>query len=75
MGATMKFLTQAQQLAATLSQQFGCEEVIFNAQMRRGEDWITLELYRNSEDPHRIHAVMDFNTGGRFLQQTPETLH
>ena len=47
----MKFLTQAQQLAATLSQQFGCEEVIFNAQMRRGDDWITLELYRNSEDP------------------------
>jgi len=43
--------------------------------MRRGEDWITLELYRNSEDPHRIHAVMDFNTGGNFLLQTPETLH
>jgi hypothetical protein len=29
----------------------------------------------NSEDPHRIHAVMGFNTGGRFLLQTPETLH
>jgi hypothetical protein len=71
----MKFLTQAQQLAATLSQQFGCEEVIFNAQMRRGDDWITLELYRNSEEPHRLHAVMDFDTGGHFLLQSAHTIH
>ena len=71
----MKFLTQAQQLAATLSQQFGCEEVIFNAQMRRGDDWITLELYQNSEDPHRLNAVMDFDTGGHFLLQTHNTPH
>jgi hypothetical protein len=71
----MKFLTQAQQLAATLSQQFGCEEVIFNAQMRRGDDWITLELYRNSEEPHRLHAVMDFDTGGHLLLQTDHTIH
>ncbi len=71
----MKFLTEAQRLAATLSQQFGCEEIIFNAQMRRGDDWITLELYRNSEEPDRLHAVMDFDTGAHFLLQTPRTLH
>lgn len=71
----MKFLTQAQQLATTFSQQFGCEEVVFNAQMRRGDDWITLELYRNSEEPHRFHAVMDFDTGAHFLLQTSRTLH
>lgn len=71
----MEFMKQAQQLAATLSKQFGCEEMNLTIQMRRGDDWITLDLYRNSEDPQRLHAVMDFDTGGHFLLQTDRTLH
>jgi hypothetical protein len=71
----MEFMRKAQELAAELSQQFGSEEMIFSAQMRRGDDWITLELYRNPDDPHRIHAVMDFDTGGNILFQAPQTVH
>ncbi|MGO1463045.1 MAG: hypothetical protein ACTHYN_15340 [Marinobacter sp.] len=71
----MKFMKQAQQLAAELSRQFGSDEIIFSAQMRQGDDWITLELYRNEEDPHRLHAVMDFDTGGNILLQTEKSPH
>lgn len=71
----MEFMTQAQKLAAALAEQFGCEEMVLNIQMRREDDWITLDLYRNSEEPHRFHAVMDFDTGGHFLLQTDRTLH
>ncbi|KXS47779.1 hypothetical protein [Marinobacter persicus] len=71
----MEFMTKAQELAAELAREFGSEEMIFNAQMRRGDDWITLELYRNAEDPHRLHAVMDFDTGCNILLQTPKTVH
>jgi len=71
----MDFMKQAQNLTAELADQFGSEEIIFNAQMRRGDDWITLELYRNEEDPQRLHAVMDFDTGGSILLQTARTIH
>jgi len=71
----MEFMKQAQQLAAELTKEFNGEEIIFNAQVRRGDDWITLELYRNTEEPHRMHAVLDFDTGCSILLQTPQTIH
>lgn len=71
----MEFMKQAQQLAAALSQQFGCEEMNLTVQMRRGDDWITVDMYRNAEDPGRLHATMDFDTGGHFLLQSSKTPH
>lgn len=59
----MGFMTQAQQLANTLSRQFGFEEMHLIIQMRRGEDWITQGMYRNSEEPNRFHTTLSFNTG------------
>ena len=70
----MKFMKLAQQLAAELSKQFGSDETIFNPQMRRGDDWITLELYRNEEEPDRLHAIVNFDTCGNILLQTEKTL-
>ena len=71
----MEFMRKAQELAAELAREFHSDEMIFSAQMRRGDDWITLEIYRNSEDPHRLHAVMDFDTGGSVFLQSPQTIH
>lgn len=71
----MEFLRKAQELAAELTNEFDGEEIVFTAQVRRGDDWITLDLYRNSEAPHRIHAVLDFDTGGGVFLESPHTIH
>ena len=71
----MEFMTQAQQLASTLSRQFGCEEIHFTVQMRRGEDWITLDMYRNSEEPHRLHTTLNLQTGAHILLCPPTPTH
>ena len=36
---------------------------------------VTLELYRNEEEPDRLHAIVNFDTCGNILMQTENTLH
>jgi hypothetical protein len=40
----MEFVTHLEQLASALTRQFGCEEMNLTVQMRRGEDWITVDI-------------------------------
>lgn len=71
----MEFVTHLEQLATALTRQFGCEEMNLTVQMRRGDGWITIDMYRNPENPGRFHATMDFDTGGHFQLETGETIH
>ncbi|MCK5530472.1 MAG: hypothetical protein KAI85_04355 [Halopseudomonas aestusnigri] len=71
----MKFIKQAKQLAAVLTDEFGYEDIILNVQMCRGEDWVNLDVYQSTEDPERIIATLDFDTGARVLLKSPTTLH
>ena len=71
----MEFVTHLEQLATALTRQFGCEEMNLTVQMRRGDDWITVDVYRNAENPDRFHATMDFDTGVPFLLETAQTIH
>jgi hypothetical protein len=71
----MDFMTQVQQLACALTLEFGSEEMHFNVQMRRGDDWITLDMYRNSEEPHRLHTTLDLQTGAHILLGPSTTTH
>ncbi|MFL1404634.1 hypothetical protein ACJO2E_04715 [Marinobacter sp. M1N3S26] len=72
----MEFMTQAQKLATALARQFGgCEEMHFTVQMRRGEDWITLDMYRNAEEPHRFYTTLDLDTGSHIQLDPSTTIH
>lgn len=71
----MEFVTHLEKLASALTRQFGCEEMNLTVQMRCGEDWISMDVYRNAENPERFHATMDFDTGGHFLLETAQTIH
>ena len=71
----MKSITQAKQLAAALASEFGAEDLHINVQMRRGENWVNLDMYQNSEEPERLLATLDFDTGSHILVDNAKTLH
>ena len=54
----MKSITQAKQLAAALASEFGADDLHINVQMRRGENWVNLDMYQNSEEPERLLATL-----------------
>ena len=62
----MDFMRKTQNLAATLTKEFDCEEINLTVQMRRGEDWITLDLFQNSEEPNRFYATVDYTASQQF---------
>ncbi|MCK0164950.1 hypothetical protein [Marinobacter sp. S6332] len=71
----MDFMKKTQNLAATLTKEFNCEEINLNVQMRRGEDWITLDLFQNSEEPNRFYATVDYSCSQQFLGGVGRTVH
>jgi hypothetical protein len=71
----MKSINQAKQLATALASEFGCGDLHINVQMQRGEDWISIDMYQNSEEPERLLATLDFNTGSHILVDSAKTLH
>lgn len=71
----MKSITEAKRLAAALSSEFGCGELHIHVQMQRGENCISLDVYQNSEEPERLLATLDFDTGARLLVDSSRTLH
>jgi len=64
---TMKSITEAKKLAAALSSEFGSGDLHIHVQMQRGESLISLDVYQNSEEPERLMATLDFDTGARLL--------
>ncbi|WP_417516487.1 hypothetical protein [Marinobacter sp.] len=44
-------------------------------QMRRGDDWITADIYCNAGNPDRFYATMDFDTGGHVMLEAAQTIH
>lgn len=71
----MKSITEAKRLAAVLSAEFGCGDLHIHVQMQRGESWISLDVYQNPEEPERLLATLDFDTGARLLVDSSRTLH
>lgn len=71
----MDFMKKTQNLAATLTKEFSCEEINLNVQMRRGEDWITLDLFQNSEEPNRFYATVDYSASQQIQISTDKILH
>jgi len=72
---TMKSITEAKKLAAALSSEFGSGDLHIHVQMQRGESLISLDVYQNSEEPERLMATLDFDTGARLLVDSSSTLH
>ena len=71
----MRSINQAKQLATALASEFGCEDLHINVQMRRGESWINMDMYQNSEEPERLLATLDFDTGSHILVDNAKTVH
>ncbi|ERS86907.1 hypothetical protein Q672_13380 [Marinobacter sp. EVN1] len=71
----MKSITEAKRLAAALSAEFGCGDLHINVQMHRGDSWISIDMYQNSDEPERLLATLDFDTGARLLVDESTTLH
>jgi len=71
----MKSITEAKRLAAALSSEFGCGDLHINVQMHRGDRWIGIDMYQNSDEPERLLATLDFDTGARLLVDESTTLH
>ncbi|MCK7545909.1 hypothetical protein MLC59_17255 [Marinobacter bryozoorum] len=71
----MKSLVEAKKLAAALSSEFGCGDLHINVQMQRGESWISIDMYQPPEEPSRILATLNFDTGGHVLVDESTTLH
>jgi hypothetical protein len=43
--------------------------------MRWGEDWTTMEMYRNSEEPHRFYTTLNLDTGSQILVDPSTAIH
>ncbi|KAE8543988.1 hypothetical protein [Marinobacter nauticus] len=71
----MDFMKKTQNLAATLTKEFNCEEINLTVQMRRGEDWITLDLFQNSEEPNKFYATVDYSSSQHDAIGTGRVLH
>ncbi len=71
----MKSITEAKRLAAALATEFGCGDLHINVQMQRGEGWISIDMYQNSDEPERLLATLDFDTGSHLLLDSAKTLH
>jgi hypothetical protein len=71
----MDFMKKTQNLAATLTKEFNCEEINLTIQMRRAEDWITLDLFQNSEEPNKFYATVDYSASQQPQISTDRTLH
>jgi hypothetical protein len=71
----MKSMFEAKRLAAALAAEFGCGDLHINVQMERGEDWMNIDMYQNSEEPDRLLATLDFDTGSHLLMNSAKTLH
>lgn len=71
----MKSITEAKKLAAALSSEFGCGDLHINVQMHRGDRWISIDMYQNSDEPERLLATLDFDTGARLLVDESTRLH
>lgn len=71
----MDFMKKTQNLAATLTKEFNCEEINLTVQMRRGEDWITLDLFQNSEEPNKFYATVDYSSSQQVQIGTGRILH
>ncbi len=69
----MDFMKKTQNLAATLTKEFNCEEINLTVQMRRGEDWITLDLFQNSEEPNKFYATVTTLPASTFNLVRAET--
>lgn len=63
----MKSITEAKRLAAALASEFGGGDLHINVQMQRGESWINIDMYQNSDEPERLLATLDFDTGSHLL--------
>lgn len=71
----MKSINEAQKLAAALVSEFGCEDMHINVQMRRGEGWISMDIYQNTEKPEEMFATIDVNTGSHLLVGRANPVH
>lgn len=71
----MDFMKKTQNLAATLTKEFNCEEINLTVQMRRGEDWITLDLFQNSEEPNKFYATLDYSASPQFQLSSGKSVH
>jgi hypothetical protein len=71
----MKSIFEAKRLAAAFAAEFGCGDLHINVQMERGEDWMNIDMYQNSEEPDRLLATLDFDTGSHLLMNSAKTLH
>jgi len=71
----MDFMKKTQNLAATLTKEFNCEEINLTVQMRRGEDWITLDLFQNSEEPNKFYATLDYSASQQVQIGSGRILH
>ena len=71
----MDFMKKTQNLAATLTKEFNCEEINLTVQMRRGDDWITLDLFQNSEEPYKFYATVDYSSSQHLQVGAGRTVH
>ncbi len=71
----MDFMKMTQNLTATLTREFNCEEINLTVQMRRGEDWITLDLFQNSEEPNKFYATVDYSSSQHLQVGDGRTVH
>ncbi|WP_288370854.1 hypothetical protein [uncultured Marinobacter sp.] len=71
----MDFMEKTQNLAATLTKEFNCEEINLTVQMRRGEDWITLDLFQTSEEPNKFYATVDYSSSQHLQVGDGRTVH
>lgn len=71
----MDFMKKTQNLAATLTKEFNCEEINLTVQMRRGDDWITLDLFQNSEEPNKFYATLDYSASQQVQIGSGRILH
>ncbi|MBL1271935.1 MAG: hypothetical protein COB25_005755 [Oceanospirillales bacterium] len=71
----MDFMKKTQNLVAMLTKEFNCDEINVTVQMRREEDWITLDLFQNSEEPNKFYATVDYSSSQQFLGGESRTVH
>ncbi|SFR78421.1 hypothetical protein SAMN05216203_3027 [Marinobacter daqiaonensis] len=71
----MDFMKKTQNLVATLTKEFNCEEINLTVQMRRGDDWITLDLFQNSEEPNKFYATVDYSSSQHLQVGAGRTVH
>jgi hypothetical protein len=72
---TMKSMFEAKRLAAALASEFGCGDLHINVQMQRGENWVSMDMYQNADEPERLLATLDLDTVTPLLVDDSVTLH